>query len=231
MNKHYTEIAFVLDRSGSMESCSDAAIAGFNQFLAEQQLTEGLAKLTLILFDDEYLRIVESIPVAEVISLTDKTYVPRNSTALLDAIGTTIDELGTRLSLIPEKDRPGQTIVAILTDGFENASQKYSWKDIAAKIKHQTEGYKWTFLFLCANQDAIATAAQISIGASNAARYVADGAGSQASHASFSRKMRSIRRSAMGIASRAEAADLAAPLSAIVEEEDKKHRRPGPAKK
>ena len=79
MNKHYTEIAFVLDRSGSMESCREAAITGFNKFLSEQQLTEGLAKLTLILFDDEYLRIVESVPVAEILPLTDKTYVPRNS--------------------------------------------------------------------------------------------------------------------------------------------------------
>jgi hypothetical protein len=53
-NAHYTEIAFVLDRSGSMKSCRQAAIDGFNQFLADQQNTEGLAKLTLVLFDDEY---------------------------------------------------------------------------------------------------------------------------------------------------------------------------------
>ena len=224
MNQHYTEIAFVLDRSGSMESCSTAAIAGFNKFLVEQQLTEGLAKLTLILFDDEYLRICQSVPVPEVLPLTDKTYVPRNSTALLDAIGATIDELGDRLSAMNEKDRPGQTIVAILTDGLENASQNYSWKDIAAKIKHQTEVYKWTFLFLGANQDAIATAAQISIAANNAASFVADSAGSQASHASFSRKVRSFRRAAMGIASLQEEADVAAPLATIVEEEDRKNR-------
>lgn len=198
MNKNYTEIAFILDRSGSMASCSDAAITGFNKFLAVQQLTEGLAKLTLILFDDEYLRIVESIPVAEVVPLTDKTYVPRDSTALLDAIGTTIDELGQRLSVMPDENRPAQTIVAILTDGLENASQKYSWKDIAARIRHQTETYKWTFLFLGANQDAIATAAQISIAANNAATYVADAGGSQVSHGSFSRKVRSLRRTAMG---------------------------------
>ena len=76
-NAHYTEIAFILDRSGSMNSCQQAAIAGFNQFLDDQQKTEGLAKLTLVLFDDEYLVPVSSIPVQEVVPLTDDTYQPQ----------------------------------------------------------------------------------------------------------------------------------------------------------
>ncbi len=224
MNKHYTEIAFILDRSGSMESCKDAAIEGFNRFLADQQQTEGLAKLTLVLFDDEYLVPVRSIPVQEVVPLTGDTYTTGNSTALLDAIGRTVDELGTALAALPEKARPGQVIVAILTDGQENASRRFSQADIAAKIKHQTESYGWTFLFIGANQDAIATAAQLSIGANNAATYVADDAGSRASHVAFSRKARSLRLSQMGQASAAEAADAAAPMSQILEEEDRKSR-------
>src|SRR5437868_5593449 len=142
-NAHYSEIAFVLDRSGSMKSCQRAAIDGFNQFLADQQKTEGRAKLTLVLFDDEYLVPVSSVPVQEVVALTDQTYEPRGCTALLDAIGQTIDELGNRLSSFPEKDRPDQVILAILTDGLENASQRFTWKQIAEKIKHQTATYKW----------------------------------------------------------------------------------------
>lgn len=147
MNKNYTEIAFILDRSGSMDVCRDAAIAGFNLFLDEQQRTEGLAKLTLVLFDDEYLVPINALPVAEVIALDHETYVPRGSTALLDAIGRTVDDLGTRLAAMPEKNRPGQVIVAILTDGLENSSQSWTWKQIARVIKHQTEQSKWTFLF------------------------------------------------------------------------------------
>ncbi len=224
MNKHYTEIAFILDRSGSMESCKDAAIEGFNRFLADQQQIEGLAKLTLVLFDDEYLVPVRSIPAEEVVPLTARTYTTGNCTALLDAIGRTIDELGATLSALPEKARPGQVIVAILTDGLENASARFSWADVAAKIKHQTAAYGWTFLFLGANQDAIATAAQLSIGAHNAATYVADDAGSRASHVAFSRKARALRRSQMDIASAAEVADAAASMSDIVAEEDRKQR-------
>jgi hypothetical protein len=208
-NAHYTEIAFVLDRSGSMECCQDAAIEGFNQFLTEQQKTEGLAKLTLALFDDEYLVPVSSVPVQEVVPLTHETFQPRNCTALLDAIGKTIDDLGQRLDALQEKDRPGQVIIAILTDGLENASQRFTWKEIARKIKHQTDVYKWVFLFL---------------GANNAATYVADSAGSKSGHAAFSRKARALRRASMGIASVSECSDAAAPLSKIVSEEDGKSR-------
>src|SRR5262249_17255978 len=217
-NVHYTEIAFVLDRSGSMECCRQAAIDGFNHFLIEQQTTEGRAKLTLVLFDDEYLVPVSSVPVQEVVPLNDKTYQPRNSTALLDAIGQTIDDLGQRLATLAEHDRPGQVIVAILTDGLENASQRFTWKQIAAKIKHQTDVYKWVFLFLGANQDAIATAANLSITANNAASYVADAPGSKAAQAAFSRKARALRRTSMNIASVSETVDATAPLTEIASE-------------
>lgn len=224
MNKNYAEIAFVLDRSGSMGSCQDAAIEGFNRFLLEQQQTEGLAKMTLVLFDDEYLVPVASVPVQEVVALTRETYVPRNCTALLDAIGKTIDDLGKRLAELPEQDRPGQVIVTILTDGLENASQTFTWKDIAAKIKHQSETYQWTFLFLGANQDAIATAAQMNISGANSATYVADGAGSKASMSSASKKVRAMRRQNIGCASEEDIKHANAPMREIVQEEDRRER-------
>jgi len=224
MKNHYSEIAFVLDRSGSMESCREAAIEGFNSFLQEQQRTEGLAKLTLILFDDEYLLPIDALPVAEILPLDNDSYVPRGSTALLDAIGRTIDELGARLASLPEQDRPVQVIVAILTDGLENSSQNYTWQQIADAIKQQSERYRWTFLFLGANQDAIATAAQMNITAANAAAYVADAAGLHASASSFTRKVRALRRVSMGTASVEECHDAAAPMSGLVAEEDQKER-------
>ena len=224
MKNHYSEIAFVLDRSGSMESCREPAIEGFNSFLQEQQRTEGLAKLTLILFDDEYLVPIDALPVPEILPLDNDSYVPRGSTALLDAIGRTIDELGARLAALPEQDRPMQVIVAILTDGRENSSQNYTWQQIADAIKQQSEQYRWTFLFLGANQDAIATAAQMNITAANAAAYVADAAGLHASSKSLTRKVRALRRVSMGIASVEECRDAVAPMSGLVAEEDQKER-------
>ena len=224
MNKKYTEIAFVLDRSGSMQSSRDAAIEGFNLFLRSQQERDGLIKLTLVLFDDEYLVPISSLPVAELLPLTDESYVPRGSTALLDAIGRTADELGQRLAAMPENDRPGRVLVAILTDCLENSSQSYTWKEIARVIKHQTEQYRWTFLFLGANQDAIATAAKMNIAAANTSSYVADAAGLRTAARSLSRKMRGIRQVSQGNACLQEAVDAAAPLSQLITEEDTKER-------
>jgi hypothetical protein len=220
MNKpNYTEVAFILDRSGSMKSCRDAAIEGFNRFLVDQQQLEGLSRLTLVQFDDEYLVPVTSLPVQEVLPLTTETYVPRGMTALLDAIGRTIAELGERFAALPEDRRPVQVIVAIMTDGLENASTRFSWQDIAGQIRHQTDQYKWTFLFLGANQDAIATAAMISIASHNAATYAPDQAGVHAVYGALSRKACAMRRVSAGTASIEELSDAAAPMSDILAEE------------
>lgn len=224
MKNNTTEIAFILDRSGSMDSCSEEAIAGFNHFLTEQQQVEGLARLTLVLFDNEYLVPVQSIPVQEVLPLNKRTYHPRGSTALLDAIGRTIDDLGARLAALPEHDRPGQVIVTIFTDGLENSSVHFDWQQISEKIQHQTQAYQWLFLFLGANQDAIATAAQMNISSGNSASYSADGIGTRSTHTAISRKLKALRKLSSGTANLQETQDASADLGAIVREEDRKQR-------
>ena len=226
MNKNLTEIAFILDRSGSMAPVTEAAITGFNVFLRDQQKTEGQARLTLVLFDNEYLVPLDCIPVQEAVALDTTTYVPRGSTALLDAIGTTIDRIGARIAAMPEPDRPGQVIVAILTDGYENSSEKFTWKDISHKILEQTNTYKWQFLFLGANQDAIATAANLSIAAENASTYVGDTGGTYSSQKAMSRKTTAMRKMSSGARmSLQERKDTATPLSEIVAEEDAEGRK------
>jgi len=212
MKNHYSEIAFVLDRSGSMESCREAAIEGFNSFLQNQQRTKGLAKLTLILFNDEYLVLIDALPVAEILPLDDDSYVPRGSTALLDAIGRTIDELGARFAALPEQYRPMQVIVVILTDGLENSSQNYTWQQITDAIEQQSEQHRWTFLFLGANQDAIATAAQMNITAANAAAYIADTGRLHSSASSLTPQSASLAPVSMGTANAEECQDAVVPM-------------------
>ena len=124
MNKPLTEIVFILDRSGSMQSMVEPAISGFNRLLREQQQVPGHARFTLVLFDDQYELPFHSVPIEEVVELDTTTFVPRGSTALLDAIGRTIDELGKKLSNTPAADRPDQVIIAILTDGEENKEDR-----------------------------------------------------------------------------------------------------------
>jgi hypothetical protein len=168
-----TEVAFILDRSGSMSSIAEAAIDGFNELLAKQQ-EEHLqtpVRMGLILFNEGYEAPYCSIPAPEALPLDIQTYRPDGRTALLDAIGRTIDETGSRLAAMAEADRPGKVVIAILTDGEENSSRTFTWTDINEKIRHQTEVYKWEFLFLGANQDAIATAGRINIAAEDSSNF------------------------------------------------------------
>lgn len=190
-----TEIAFVLDRSGSMQRHADAAIGGFNDFLADQQEVEGLARLTLVLFDDVLETPFDNIPLCEVVPLDGRTYTTRGCTALLDAIGLTIESFERRIGALPAGSRPSQVVFAIFTDGLENSSTRYTWKDLAAKIRERQEQDGWQFLFLAANQDAIATAAQMNIHAQNAATASYSDKGVRGSARAFNRKTRAIRES------------------------------------
>ena len=171
MNQNLCEIGFVLDRSGSMKDMELEARNGFNAFLESQQKLPGEARLTLVLFDHEYIVAHDGVPIKDVPSLDEHTYVPRGTTALLDAIGRTINTIGERLDKAPEPERPGKVIVAILTDGLENASQEFKRKQIFKMIKHQREVYSWEFIFLGARQDAIQTGAQIGIPTANAVTF------------------------------------------------------------
>lgn len=219
-----TELAFILDRSGSMEAIRIAAIDGFNSYLREQKAAPGDTRLSLVLFDTTIETHLDSIPIAEAVTLTPETYVPRGSTALLDAIGTTVDHLGKRFAALPPADRPEHVSIAILTDGEENSSSHYTWADVAKRIQHQTEKYSWEFLFLGAGEDAIATAARMNIHAANASHYQADATGQGAAMASFSRKSLATRAKKSGYATADQLADADAPMQSIFREENIKRR-------
>lgn len=141
--KNHTEIICVVDRSGSMKKIKDDAIGGFNSFLASQKEVPGSASLTLVLFDNHYDLIHNNVPIQDVKELDDKTYVPRGTTALFNAIGKTIDDIGIRLANTTEDERPNKILFIILTDGDENASRFYDQEKINHMISHQTEKYNW----------------------------------------------------------------------------------------
>ena len=222
MNNAHTEIVFILDRSGSMHAMVEPAISGFNRLLREQQQVPGHARFTLVLFDDQYELPFHSVPIAEVVELDTSSFVPRGNTALLDAIGRTIDDLGGKLAATPEQDRPKQVIIAILTDGEENASTRYSWEAVAKRIRHQSGKYHWQFLFLGANQDAIATAGRMNIQAGNTANFAMNEHSYSSSKGALSRKMSAFRRRSQGDADAATLHDAAAPLESLREEEERR---------
>lgn len=177
MQKNYTHISVVLDRSGSMRAIADDMIGGFNQFLAEQQKVPGKGTITLIRFDNEIDTVCDFINLLEAHPINQEILKPRGNTALLDAIGYGLAKTGERLASMAEDDKPNKVIFLIITDGQENASKEYTYKKISEQVSHQTEVYKWEFIFLGANQDAIFTANKLGIQAGNALTYAADDQG------------------------------------------------------
>ena len=171
-----TEIIVVMDKSGSMAGIRDDAIGAFNTFLEDQQKQSGEARLPLTLFDAGYHIIQVCSDIQNVQKLNTSTYIPGGFTALLDAVGRTIDEVGKRLSDMAEEERPERVVMAIITDGQENSSKEYNRKIVTDKIKLQEETYKWEIVFLAAGLQAMAEAQNIGIRASNRVGFEAGSA-------------------------------------------------------
>ena len=177
MKKGLTEIVFILDRSGSMSGLEKDTIGGFNSTIEKQKQEEGEAFVSTVLFDTEMDVLHDRVPLASVAPLTDKEYYARGCTALLDAIGGAIHHIGNVHKYAREEDRPEKTIFVITTDGYENASRKYTAERIKQMIERQKDKYGWEFIFLGANIDAIETARNFGISEDRAANYVNDGEG------------------------------------------------------
>lgn len=184
MRSDYSDITVVLDRSGSMESVKQDTVGGFNNFLKEQQAVPGDCTFTLVQFDTVYEFVYSGVPIRNVPPLNGNTFVPRGGTALLDAVGRAINETGARLAAMPEPQRPGKVVFVILTDGQENSSQEFNRQKVFEMISRQRSEYKWEFVFLGANQDAIQAGASIGIANSNAITYANNAVGTRAAFAS-----------------------------------------------
>lgn len=160
-----TEIVCVVDRSGSMEAIKNDAIGGFNNFLTEQQKLPGNALMTVILFDHEYQVMCSGKPIAECQPFDSRTYVPRGSTALMDATGRAINELNFR--------NPKKAILMILTDGHENSSHEF----LKSQIKQMIEDCKkkeWAVIYLSADANAFDDGRSFGLGANQIMSFKSD---------------------------------------------------------
>lgn len=166
-----THIRILLDRSGSMDSCREGTIAGFNQYLRDQQaMPDDGTTLALVQFDSESYDTLFDKPIRDVTPLAE--FKPRASTPLHDAMGRCIDET-------LRDHRSDKVLMVIITDGQENASHEYTAEKLATMIKERRDA-GWEFIFLAANQDAILTATQYfgrQYAASNAAAFSSSDAG------------------------------------------------------
>jgi uncharacterized protein YegL len=179
MKKDYTKIVFVVDRSGSMSNIADDIIGGYNKFISDQKaLKHGTCDVSFYQFDTLYEAVYENTPIDFVKELDNKTFVPRGGTALLDAVGTAIKNVGNQLANLQESERPEKVLVVIITDGEENSSHTYTWDQIKKSVEHQNKVYNWQFTYIGANQDAWSVGANLGIANDASLTYAANSKGS-----------------------------------------------------
>lgn len=176
MKKGLSELVFILDRSGSMGGLESDTIGGFNSMLAKQKKEDGEANVTTVLFDDQVEIIHDRFPIAAVKPLTDEDYFVRGSTALLDAVGSTVKKIENVQKRLPKDLQAEKVIFVITTDGQENSSSEYTAKMVRKMIEaHQEQG--WQFIFMGANMDAVSEAEKLGISGKHAVSYRNDSDG------------------------------------------------------
>ena len=176
-----TELVFILDKSGSMAGKEEDTIGSFNATIKEQKEKDYRVIVSTVLFSDRDRIIHDRIPIEELKPMTDKDYCVGGCTALIDAIGNTVEHIRTIHKYIRKEDVPSKTLFVIITDGLENASSRYSSDEVKKMIEGQKEE-GWEFLFLGANIDSVETAKSIGIESNRTVDYVCDSKGVGVAH-------------------------------------------------
>ncbi len=193
MKKNLTELAFILDKSGSMAGLESDTIGGFNAMIEKQKKQDGEAVVTTVLFDDRYELLHDRIALGGIRPITEKEYFVEGSTALLDAVGKTIAKIAAVQKNTAETERAEKVIFVITTDGMENASREYTRARIRRMIeKQRSEG--WEFIFLGANIDALKNAEDLGISADRAANFHPDSKGIRENYMAAEKFIGNIRR-------------------------------------
>lgn len=144
----------ILDRSGSMTPLREVAVQGYNETLevirnAQQQYNlEQQNLVTLTLFNHEITDIFDCDTVQNMSNLLLTEYQPIGATAMLDAIGISLTKLRDKLDNLQN----ATAVVTIISDGEENSSSQYRYKDVA-KLIDELKNQGVMFVFMGTNQN------------------------------------------------------------------------------
>ena len=162
------ELVMVLDKSGSMSGLESDTIGGFNSMIEKEKKLDAKVNVTTVLFNDKIDTIYNREDIRRIKPLTDKEYEVGGTTALLDAVGSTILKVA-RTEGIENKDT--KVVFVIITDGLENASEEFTREKVKEMISDKQEKAGWDFIYLGANIDAAKEAANIGVNKKNAVTY------------------------------------------------------------
>ena len=192
-NNGITEMVFILDRSGSMAGLVSDTIGGFNGMIEKQKQEDGKAFVTTVLFDSHATTLHDRIDLNEVPVMTEREYAVGGCTALLDALGGTINHIRDIHRYIRPEDVPEHVIFVVTTDGLENASTQFKADTVKKMVKEQQKD-GWEFLFLGANIDAVKTGESFGFARQNSVNYCADSVGTHTLFESVAGAVQSMRR-------------------------------------
>lgn len=150
-------IGIVLDKSGSMESIRTDTLGGFNAWLKTLKETGQDAKVTLTLFDTNFVQLWDGKPLKECQPLKADQYAPGGNTALNDAFGDTL------ASMRKHAKKGDRNLVVVITDGQENSSKRFTKPQLKETVQKLT-AKGWEFIFLGVDIDAFADATSYGIG-------------------------------------------------------------------
>lgn len=199
MNNNLTDVTFLVDRSGSMADIKEKVESTMKEILQSQQNGPGECRLTVYQFNTGNLfqenkcvldKTVDGVKIEDVKSITIN---PTGGTPLIDALCKTIDETGSRFARLREEERPGKVVFVIVTDGEENSSRQFGWKDSQDRVKRQSETYNWLFMYVGCNQDALKEGENLGLKRSSSMTYKTSDVGMKGLSASVGSKLGTIR--------------------------------------
>lgn len=193
MKTKTTELVFILDKSGSMAGLEKDTIGGFNALIDKQRKLPGDVRVTTVLFNQGYELLHDRISLEGISPLTEMDYEVGGTTALLDAVGSTIQKISNVQKGTLQEQRADKVMFVITTDGMENSSREYNYKKIHEMIAMKKNSADWEFIFLGANIDAVATARQFGVDEEFAVEYHADAEGTQLNYKVLSEAVTSFR--------------------------------------
>lgn len=148
----------ILDESGSMAPVVQQTISGCNENLdmirsnAEKYSDTMRQLVSIYAFHgsgtNESRYIVKNASPSQVKNIGNADYCPTSMTPLLDAVGSTLSEL----KAVSETHEDTTGIITIITDGYENSSRTYNWRNVADLIGYFKEK-GWTVNLIGANID------------------------------------------------------------------------------